>query len=257
MEENFFRPSDLLQKYPYENIDEFDELSESLSFFIKILLDLKKENYEIKQLLKNQKNENMEIKKELQNRVSYENLYVKLKQWEDSHNLKFSANIDLFEEKLDEYKKNIHHNFKQDFGEFRKMFNDMKNRVTEMESLYQNKVSISEFDSRMNDIAFKNDELFREYYQSLKSNYDRSIQKQVNNNLDFERLIEQKVSDINRLSVIFESKIEEMNKVLLNAAIVDDIMCKVKKIENLTFSMEDMLKECHDLKNQIIDEHND
>jgi len=48
-----------------------------------------------------------------------------------------------------------------------------------------------------------------------------------------------------------------MNKVLLNAAIVDDIMCKVKKIENLTFSMEDMLKECHDLKNQIIDEHNE
>jgi len=43
------------------------------------------------------------------------------------------------------------------------MFNDMKNRITEMESLYLNKVSVSDFDSKMNEIAFKNDELFREY----------------------------------------------------------------------------------------------
>jgi len=53
MEDIFFKPSDLLQKYPYENIDEFSDVTESLSFFMKILIDLKKENKEIKQTLKN------------------------------------------------------------------------------------------------------------------------------------------------------------------------------------------------------------
>jgi len=91
---------------------------------------------------------------------------------------------------------------------------------------------------------------------SLKNNYDKSVQKVSNGQMDFERLVEQKMSDIQKISLTFDSKMEEMNKIILNASVIDEIINKVSKVENLTFAMEDMLKESKTLKNQLVLEHN-
>ena len=131
----------------------------------------------------------------------------------------------------------------------------METRIKEMEALYNEKMSTSEFESKINEIAYKNEEVFREYYQALKNNYDKAIQKTQFGQHDFERLVEQRLEDISKISLTFDTKLDEMNKVILNANIVDDLLNKVKKMENLTFAMEDMLKESHTLKAGIVEEH--
>jgi len=74
--------------------------------------------------------------------------------------------------------------------------------------------------------------------------------------MDFERVVEQRLGDISRISFTFESKLEEMNKISLSASVVDELLSKIQKMENLTFSMEDMLKESYSLKQHIVEEHN-
>lgn len=117
-------------------------------------------------------------------------------------------------------------------------------------------MSTTDFDSKINELSYKNEEMFREYYQSLKNNYDKSVSKVGHGQLDFERVVEQRLADIQKISITFDSKLEEMNKIILNASVIDDIINKVSKVENLTFAMEDMLKESKDLKNDLVKEHN-
>jgi len=47
-----------------------------------------------------------------------------------------------------------------------------------------------------------------------------------------------------------------MNKIKLSAAMIDDLLNKQNKMESLTFAMEDMLKECHSLRQNIVEEKN-
>lgn len=82
------------------------------------------------------------------------------------------------------------------------------------------------------------------------------MQKSSNRQMDFERVVEQRLGDISRISFTFESKLEEMNKISLSASVVDELLSKIQKMENLTFSMEDMLKESYSLKQHIVEEHN-
>jgi len=82
------------------------------------------------------------------------------------------------------------------------------------------------------------------------------MQKSTNRQLDFERVVEQRIGDISRISLTFESQLEAMNKISLSASVVDELLSKMQKMENLTFSMEDMLKESYSLKQHIVEEHN-
>lgn len=47
-----------------------------------------------------------------------------------------------------------------------------------------------------------------------------------------------------------------MNRIVLNSNTIEEILSKGRKIENLTFAMQDMLKQSGSLKNEIVSEHN-
>jgi len=70
--------------------------------------------------------------------------------------------MDLYDNKLHEFSKKIEGTFKRDFSNFRQLSSSMESRVKEMEALYSQKMGIAEFESKVNEIAFKNEEIFRE-----------------------------------------------------------------------------------------------
>jgi len=46
-----------------------------------------------------------------------------------------------------------------------------------------------------------------------------------------------------------------MDRVLLSANVIEEVLQKSRKIENLTFAMQDLLKDCQTIKTQIVSEH--
>jgi len=81
------------------------------------------------------------------------------------------------------------------------------------------------------------------------------MQKVSNTQIDFERVVDQKLGDVSNLSYSFETKLQDLNKVLLSASMIDEVLAKSRKIENLTFAMQDLLKDCQSIKIQIVTEH--
>jgi len=75
------------------------------------------------------------LRQDTDSKVSFDNLYVKLRQWEDSHNQKFSTNINMIEDRINDFKKQMNNNFQSDFADFRKLNIEMEGRLKEMETM--------------------------------------------------------------------------------------------------------------------------
>jgi len=68
----------------------------------------------------------------------------------------------MIEDRINDFKKQMNNNFQSDFSDFRKLNIEMEGRLKEMEVMYNSKININEFNSRINELAFKNEESFRE-----------------------------------------------------------------------------------------------
>jgi hypothetical protein len=68
----------------------------------------------------------------------------------------------MIEDRLNDFKKQISNNFQSDFTDFRKLNIEMEARIKEMEVMYSSKINVTEFNARINELAFKNEESFRE-----------------------------------------------------------------------------------------------
>eukprot|EP00801_Mesodinium_rubrum_P001509 Mrub_01509.p1 GENE.Mrub_01509~~Mrub_01509.p1 ORF type:complete len:678 (+),score=220.58 Mrub_01509:245-2035(+) len=252
--DHVFKPNDPYLKWPVDK-DEVNKKAEGVAFFIKLISEVKNENKDLKNQISNMQTDIFKLRQEMDNKVSVDQLYVKLRQWEDSHNQKFSTNINMIEDRITDLKKQMSSNFQNDLADFRKINIEMEERIQKMEVMYASKINNTELNTRLNEITYKNEECFKEYYTYLKNNYDKAIQKVTNSQIDFERVVDQKLGDVSNLSFSFETKLQDLNKILLSASVIEEVLQKSRKIENLTFAMQDLLKDCQSIKTQIVTEH--